>query len=277
MRKLTALILATLLCLSALSGCETTPATPDKTLSVTVLPIGAADSILLKTENTAVLIDCGTKDDADIILSTLRAQGVRKLDKLIVTHYDKDHIGAAADVLKAVDVVQVIQPPYTGNTGSNYDRYKAALPFADSVISPTETLRFSLGGVNYTVMPPTKSDYGKNTDNDVSLAVRAVHGQQRFLFAGDAEADRLLELMESGEDLAADFLKVPHHGRHNKRSTVFLGKVAPAHAVITCSDEEPAEQEVLQVLSQLGAAVYQTKTQGVTAVSDGTVLTVSVF
>ena len=277
MRKLTALILATLLCLSALSGCETTPATPDKTLSVTVLPIGAADSILLKTENTAVLIDCGTKDDADIILSTLRAQGVRKLDKLIVTHYDKDHIGAAADVLKAVDVVQVIQSPYTGNTGSNYDRYKAALPFADSVISPTETLRFSLGGVNYTVMPPTKSDYGKNTDNNVSLAVRAVHGQQRFLFAGDAEADRLLELMESGEDLAADFLKVPHHGRHNKRSTVFLGKVAPAHAVITCSDEEPAEQEVLQVLSQLGAAVYQTKTQGVTAVSDGTVLTVSVF
>ena len=276
MRKVLALILVGLLCLCALTGCETAPPKPDKTLTVTVLPIGAADCILLKTENTAVLIDCGTKDDAALILNTLRAQGVRRLDKLIITHFDKDHIGAAADVLKSVDVKQVIQSPYTGNTGVNYDRYAAALPFADRVLSPTETLRFSLGGVDYTILPPQKDDYGKNTDNNVSLAVRAVHGEQRFLFAGDAEADRLLELLDSGEDLSADFLKIPHHGRHNKRSTVFLGEVMPTHAVITCSEEEPAEEQVLQVLSQLGATVYRTVTQGVTAVSDGTTLTVSV-
>ena len=64
-------------------------------MTVDFLDVGKADAILVTTENSAVLIDTATNKMGDEVLDHIRARGIEKLDLLIITHYDKDHVGGA--------------------------------------------------------------------------------------------------------------------------------------------------------------------------------------
>ena len=108
----------------------------------------------------------------------------------------------------------------------------------------------------------------------MSLVVRVEYGQTSFLFAADAENDRLFELLEEG-DLASDVLKVPHHGGYEALSSAFFQAVSPEYAVITSDAENPEDETVVHILSSLGATVYLTRLGSVTMVSDGENLDVS--
>ena len=78
------------------SAAAAVPDEPFDGLEVTVLDAGKADAILLTTPDSAVLIDCGEKGFGDEILGELAARGIGRLDVLIVTHFDQDHVGGAA-------------------------------------------------------------------------------------------------------------------------------------------------------------------------------------
>ena len=94
------------------------------------------------------------------------------------------------------------------------------------------------------------------------------------MFAGDSEEERLTELLESG-DLEHTFLKVPHHGRYNDKSTEFFTRIKPQYAVITSSDKNPEEKEVVDALTQLGTRIYLTRNGDIFISSDGDSLHVS--
>ena len=107
-------------------------------------------------------------------------------------------------------------------------------------------------------------------DNDFSLVISMTYNEQRFLFAGDCEKERLKELLNQTEfDLEHDLLKVPHHGRKEKNSEEFLEAVSPKAAVITCSEEEPGDDKVQKILRQTGAQTYFTSEGTITCISDG--------
>ena len=89
----------------------------------------------------------------------------------------------------------------------------------------TETRKISFDGVECLIYPPQQQEY-KEEDNDFSLVISMTYGEQRFLFAGDCEKERLKELLEQTEfELQHDLLKVPHHGRKEKNSEEFLEAV----------------------------------------------------
>ena len=134
-RRLLALFLS--LALLALAGCavgerpSSAAAVTDEPfdgLEVTVLDAGKADAILLKTPDSAVLIDCGEKGFGDEILGELAARGIEKLDLLIVTHFDRDHVGGAAKVIGGVEIGRVLQNDFrrtaasTANTSARSKR-----------------------------------------------------------------------------------------------------------------------------------------------------------
>lgn len=235
--------------------------------SVTALNIGKADSLILKTQNHTVLTDCGEKGDSDDIISALAESGVSEVDCLIITHFDKDHVGGAAKLIKKISVSQIITPNYRSNSEEYKDFIAAAEENNLTPITLTENLSFVYDDVTFEVYPPEKSFYAEG-DNDYSLAVRAVHGQNSFLFAGDAEETRLAEF-KNQFSLAHTFLKVPHHGRYNSYTDKFIKSVAPEYAVITCSAKNPPDDDTLSALDSVGCQTFLTQNGTVRFVSNG--------
>lgn len=235
----------------------------------TFLKVGKADSMILTTENHTIIIDCGEKGDGKEVLQYLKDNNISKVDYLIITHFDKDHVGGASKVVKNIPIDTILQPSYE-KSSTEYDSYCQAMQ--EMNITPTnvtETLTFTLDDVSFRVYPPQKDYYGEDEENDFSLVVKAVHGENKFLFTGDAEEARLDEIMSLG-DIQSDFLKVPYHGNYLDNLETFIKKVNPKYSVICCSTKQYADERTLSILDSLNVENYITCDYGdITAISDG--------
>ena len=269
-------------CFGGISGCgvQSESAEPGETtdkpgISVTFFDVGKGDAILVETKNHCMLIDSGFDDTAETILDYLERENIDRLDYMLITHFDKDHVGGADHILEAVEVGEVLQPDYE----SDAKQYREYMDTMEKMqISPrpvTETLCLSLDEAELLVYPPQRRDY-KEEDNDFSLVVSMHCGEKSILFAGDSEKERLEELLDQQEfPLAHDILKVPHHGRKEKNSKEFLLAVMPETAIITCSKENPPDQETLQLLNQLGTKTYLSTEGTITLSYNGKELKIS--
>lgn len=233
----------------------------------TVLKAGKADGIILSTENQNIIIDCGEKSDGDKIVDYLKEKNITKIDYLIITHFDKDHVGGFPKVAEAVTIDNIFVPDYEGNN-SEYKKYidtvnKKAL----NVTVLKEDISFMPDDVMFEVSVPKKKQY-KESDNDFSLVVTVTHGNNRFLFAGDAEEERLVEVMAELRG-TYDFLKVPHHGRYNEVTSRFINAVRPKYSVICDSDKNPADEQTIACLNDAESEVFSTQDGNVVVSSNG--------
>ena len=237
-------------------------------MRVVFFQAGAADAILIRTKQSAVLIDTGLEDNAQALVQALKKEGVRSLDALIVTHFDKDHIGGAQQILETFSVAMVLEPDYTKDA-KTYKRYRQALEESHAQrYTLSSDASFTLDGASYRVDATAASSYEKDESNNFSLVVTVQWGDTSFLLTGDAQEARLDELLKQGV-APCDVLKVPHHGRKNDRSAEFFAAASPKIAVITSDLEEPEDQEVVAALEAVGAQVYLTREGTVVCVSDG--------
>ena len=269
-RRLAALLLAAALLLTGCAAAVPAPAPAPAagTLELHVFDAGAADAILLRTENSAVLIDAGEKGFGKTILAYLAEQGVDALDYLIVTHFDKDHVGGAAKVLNSIPVKAVLQSNQPKDS-DEYENYVEALRGAGiEPVTLRETDTFSLDGVSYTVDPPRQSAYAQDSSNNSSLIVSVRYGDTGILLPGDAQTLRLAEFLDANTT-TYDVLKLPHHGRDEPLLEALLASVKPTYAIITSSEEEPESGAVLAALEQAGVRTLLTRNQSVTLYSDG--------
>lgn len=269
-RRLAALLLAAALLLTGCAEAAPAPAPAPAagTLELHVFDAGAADAILLRTKNSAVLIDAGEKGFGKTILAYLAEQGVDALDYLIVTHFDKDHVGGAAKVLNSIPVKAVLQSNQPKDS-DEYENYVEALRGAGiEPVTLRETDTFSLDGVSYTVDPPRQSAYAQDSSNNSSLIVSVRYGDTGILLPGDAQTLRLAEFLDANTE-TYDVLKLPHHGRDEPLLEALLASVKPTYAIITSSEEEPESGAVLAALEQAGVRTLLTRNQSVTLYSDG--------
>jgi len=268
------------------------------TMEIIVFGIGRADAILITTENYSVMIDTGERQHGQPIVDYLLDQNINTIDYLIITHFDSDHVGGAYVILNEIDVRKVIVPNYSRES-NHVNRFQAALeqlPLEPLIL--TETIRFTLDGTAFMVDPSQleyfhfardyeddESDMADETiplptGNDYSIIVSITHGENNFLFTGDAVAGRLQELLENDEIINTDydFLKVPRHGRHNRRSVEFIQAISPRYAVITgfhpdllpdYYPQRPSDERVIAALEDVGAKIFFTMSVGVRVRSDG--------
>lgn len=271
--RLFTLYIALVFLLCGCTAAETAQVGSLPELKMTFLSVGAADCIVLETDGHAAMIDAGHNGDGEDILAFLDKQGIEKLDFLLLTHLDKDHIGGADIVMENIPIGAVYAPDYDkGN--KQYEQYIAALEtLGIAPIHPTEPVQLTLGGVQITLLPGNKPEYEQS--NDYSIMAELVYGENTFLFAGDAEEERLREYLTGNPLKDVDVLKVPHHGRQNALSEEFFAHVKPAYAVITCEEKEMPEDAVINFLNSLDTEVYGTVYGTVTAVSDGAHVAVS--
>ena len=238
-------------------------------IKVTFFDVGKGDAILIETAGHNLLIDSGYDKTAGIILNYFRKQDIDQLDYLILTHFDKDHVGGADRILDNTKVLHILQPDYESD-GGQYLEYLESLGkknLAPEIV--IDTMSFSLDGTDFLIYPPQQSSY-KEEDNDFSLVISMTCKNRNFLFAGDSEKERLNELMDQTEfDLSHDVLKVPHHGKKEKNSEEFLQSVMPKAAVITCAKDTPVNDEIYNILNELDCQIYLTSDGTVTCLCDG--------
>jgi competence protein ComEC len=261
MKRLCALAL---LAAALLTGCGGKGALPP--LTVTFFAVGKADCILLETEGHAAMIDTGHDGDADDILAALSQKGISSLDFLLLTHMDKDHIGGADAIIDQMQIGTIYAPNYVKDN-KQYDQYIRALDAAGiAPVSPSAALTLPFGSGTLTLLPGAKAEYEQS--NDYSILAELQYGDTSFLFAGDAEAERLGEYL-AGSPRAFDVLKVPHHGRADEMSEAFFTVVSPQYAVITCDEKNMPDESVVNFLKSLGAEVHGTVYGDVVLTSDG--------
>ena len=238
-------------------------------LTVHFFDAGKADAIVLTTANGAALIDAGEKGFGKTILAYLEEQGIEKLDYLIITHFDQDHVGGAAKVINNIAVGTVLQSNQPKDS-EEYEKYVKALTSAGiEPVTVRDACDFVLDGVTYSIDPPRQAEYNDDSSNNSSLIVTVTNGANRFLFMGDAQTERLAEFLDTN-GATCDVLKVPHHGKDEPLIEILAESARPAFAVITSSDEEPESKAVVAALEKAGAAVLLTREGAVTLHSDGT-------
>lgn len=269
-------ILLSLALLLSLTGCGRSDAGANS-MTVLYLDVGKADCTILTDGAHTVLIDCAETDDGETILSVLKENRISQIDLLIVTHFDKDHIGGVPEVLSSFSVLHVIEPDYAPENpeAEAYTAYRAALELAS--ITPeavSDALDVTLGDMQLSILGAGGAAYEKNTDNNNSLVVTVTHCENRFFFAGDIEKQRIADLLEAGVS-SCDVLKVPHHGVYNKQLPALFAALGMKEAVITCSEKNPADSETIDRLDALGCRVWQTVNGTVRVISNQNGITIS--
>lgn len=246
-------------------GCSDAEKNDDvATLRVVFFDTGKADAILLITPDGTVLCDTAEEDDGAAIAAYIKSCGYSAVDHLIVTHYDKDHAGGAAEIIGALDVGTVILPDYVSEK-------KSYLPLTEALsragITPIKltgsedgkpAYGFSLGGVDFRIYAAVSSfaETGGD-DNAMSLIITAEYGGRTLLLAGDAPAERVSAVYDAAS--VVDILKVPYHGRDAEGYAELFKRMSAKWAVITCSDKNPADENILSALSDANTAYYLTQ------------------
>ena len=262
--------------LFAAAGCAAQENIEADQLSVKFFNAGKADAILLYTDESAVLIDTGLDGFAPYILHALNELDIQTLDTLILTHFDKDHIGSADEILESVEVGRVLVSDWPKDS-DEYADLMAALETAgieSEVVFGDDQVSFMLDGAEYTVDGPDASDYDKDDSNNSSLIVTVQYGQTSFLLMGDAQNERIKEFL-SQDSSEYDVLKVPYHGNYQKQLKNLVPSADPEYAVITCSASEGGEAKTLDLLEEYDVEVFLTSEGNVSIVSDGKNITAS--
>ena len=214
-------------------------------LVITNLDVKKADAAIIMLDGIYGMIDTGLKSKYDDIASYLDDNNIEKLDFLILTHYDKDHVGCAEKIIKNYTVTKVIVPDYVSEK-KNYDSLQELFETMDNVdvLSQEESYRF--GSLALDVYPASDPDYiasqSESLDNDMSLVVSMSYGIDTFLFLADTEEVRMQEILADETDIRANWVKMPHHGAFsdtsaNEVQAEILEEVAPTYAVISTNEK----------------------------------------
>lgn len=260
------IIIPTALILSSCQMSDATVPTVTGNFTINVLDVGKADSMILSTSNHNVIIDCGESDDGDKIVEYLNENNISRIDYLFITHFDKDHIGGFSELAENIKIDNIIAPNYESEK-DEYQNYVKALKKNNlSVTTLKKDMSFTLDDCVFKINPPQEKSY--ESENDFSLAISVTHGDNKFLFMGDAEEIRTKEILDVF-DGKYDFLKIPHHGRFNAMTQTLISSIQPQYVVITDSNKNPADDKLLNILANNGCNVYRTANGSIEVVSDG--------
>jgi competence protein ComEC len=248
-------------------------------LKVKFLNVGQGDSALIITsENHQILIDGGP--DASLLAKL--AENIpfwdKTLDLVILTHPESDHMQG---LLYALQIYKADYILWTGvkKTAPEYTAWMNVLEkqkkMGARIIIASAGQEIKAGNVLIDTVYPLESVEGKDmkdSSNDAGVVSRVTFGRDSFLFTGDLSSKGEKVLIDSGENILANVLKVAHHGSKYSTSDLFLENVKPEFAVIEVGKNSYGHPtpETLQKLEKFGIKVFRTDKDGdVEFVSNG--------
>jgi competence protein ComEC len=238
----------------------------DDTFWADVLDVGQGQSVLVRSKNHTLLYDTGprygtpgkqgigtigTPDAAQrVILPFLRAEGIRQLDRVVVSHRDMDHAGGTETLRQNIVIGSTLSPRVSQN---DQDCQSG--------------LYWEWDGVKFQVLHPSASmlDSPPKNTNAVSCVLRITSATQSLLLTGDLPEKEEWELIKQNASLRATVLLSPHHGSKTSSSSAFLAAVQPEHVIISAGYRNRfghPNTTVLNRYSALNLTVWRTDQAG---------------
>ncbi|BAK99646.1 hypothetical protein OBV_24480 [Oscillibacter valericigenes Sjm18-20] len=233
-------------------------------LDIVAVDVGQGAGTIMASGGQFALMDCGSgnswlgagSDTADQLLS----MGCKKLDYLVLSHYDYDHVSGVAELMDRLRVKALLVPDYWDDADLRSWVMETAADHGAAVEFVTEEETRSLGSSVLTLYPPL----GGDNDNDHGLTLLCSAGKFDLLITGDMDAKTEKKLISAYPLPDIEALIVGHHGSKYSTGEELLDVVKPEIGIVSVgrnSYGHPSE-EALRRLVRAGVTVYRTDKQG---------------
>ncbi len=236
-------------------------------LLVHFISVGQGDAVAINLPDDKVaIIDTGTVDLNVQFTNYLQTNVFNnkrgnKIDYLILTHFDTDHIGGARRLIENFDIENVYISPFKEeNEEANNLLLEIGKQNINKIINKDKEI---IAGANYLFQFYGPISY--DNSNDSCPLIKLTYNNYKFLFTGDISSDKEAELLNIyANDLDCDVLKVAHHGSKTSSSLPFLQAITPKYAVISCGTNNYGHPSdiVCENLALVGATTLRTDALG---------------
>lgn len=257
------------------SGAPSATAQTSTNVTIKFIDVGQGEAILIALPEKTILIDAGPTGSAPKIAQVLQELGRNKIDYLVATHPDEDHIGGMADVISNTQIGTIYAPNKTNNTAT-YRKFLAAIQNNNLQITLAEagTIIDQTDSYKLEILWPTKDANFPDT-NDYSIIIKLTVGTKTFLFTGDAPTSAILDANPGHIDV----LKLSHHGSRTGTNEQLVRRLSPTYAVLSYALDNSyghPMQSVLNALHKHSVEIWGTGANGtITITCDGTTIDIS--
>ncbi|HIS91292.1 MAG TPA: DNA internalization-related competence protein ComEC/Rec2 [Candidatus Faecisoma merdavium] len=234
----------------------------NKNSYLTILDVGQGDSILLEIKDKNILIDTGGNMFSDYniaknkLIPYFKSLGIKKINYLILTHGDYDHMGESINLVNNFKVEKVIF-----NCGPHNDLEQELIKVLHKKKIPYYSCIKELNIDDNKLYFLNNKDYGNENDN--SSVIYTELNKHKFLFMGDAGVEVEDDLIEKYNLQNIDVLKVGHHGSKTSSSEEFIGEINPKYSVISVGKNNRYGHPNDSVLENLeDSKIYRTDEDG---------------
>ena len=246
----------------------------DPEFAIDMIDVGQGDGIVISCGDKHMLIDGGSTSKKNVgkyrIIPFLKYKGIGKLDAVVMTHEDEDHISGILEVMDDMEkggilIKQLILPEVSEKSrGENYNKLeKRALELGISVSYINTGESFRLGKASFLCLNPQKNMVTEGA-NAYSTVLYMKYGNFTALFTGDMEEEGLenvKEVLRASDIKDIILLKVAHHGSRYTNDEEFLKLLKPKLALISCGLDNRyghPHEEVLERLDDIHSKIYRT-------------------
>jgi competence protein ComEC len=260
---------------------ESPTASVHGTVEIHYINVGqSVSTLVIGPDGETMLIDTGYyTDDGEYVLEYLQRHEITRVDHLVTSHNDADHIGGNAAIIEYYETeaegIGAVYDPGIAASTETYAEYLDAVEEHDVTLYETrEGDTISFGEVDIDVLGPPDPYLENEARNENSIVLKLTHGETSFLLSGDAEDDQEAYLIDTyGAELQSTVLKAGHHGSSSSSSESFIDAVAPQAVIVSSAYDSqyghPTE-EVLQRFADRSLPTYWTATHGtIVLVSNG--------
>lgn len=210
------------------------PASSNANDTVSFIDVGQGNCTLVKSGDSAMLIDAGEVDKGKDVVSYLKALKIKKLDYIIVSHQHSDHMGGIVEVLNSdIEVGKIIMPKIPEKltpTSYTYTNLLTSIKEKGLLVRAARDEEFYVGNVTVNTYA-MKEDYSDL--NNYSVVTKFKTNAGSFIIMGDLEKAAEKELLNKNADLSVDVILLGHHGSSSSSGDKLLKSVNPSCAVIS--------------------------------------------
>lgn len=235
-----------------------TTSVSDVALSVTALDVGQGSCTVFASRGDFLAVDCGGSQAGDALANYIQGDG--RVDVLVLTHYDDDHVDGLAQLLRRVEVGTLALPRVEDPSGNRQAVEELARKNGIHLLWVEETVCVTFGAASACIFPPVSS----GSDNASGLSVLCSLGDWDALVTGDLPASAERELVEREGLRDVELLVAGHHGAASSSCDALLAALQPEIALISVGDNQyhlPSD-ETLRRLSDYHCAIYRTNQNG---------------
>lgn len=231
----------------------------DKNTYIYFLDVKQGDSTLIYNRKETILIDTGGVENYNISNNTIifmKSLGISKIDLLLITHGDYDHMGEAINLVENFKVEKVIF-----NCSEFNELELELIKVLDKKKIPYYSCIKELNIDDNKLYFLNSKDYGNENDN--SSVIYTKLNNYKFLFMGDAGIEKEKDIIEKYNLIDIDFLKVGHHGSNTSSSKYFIDSINPKYSIISVGENNRYGHPNKEVLNNLeNSKIYRTDENG---------------